>query len=605
MENINLFTTKETQITVGGNMDNCGLSGQNLHAGDVTSVNVAGQIYNRSSYDFVTLDSSIPNLPANALPLGMGASWDAIFSLALVPSLIPLPSAIPSYIPESGWVAYILQQAALFPSTSSSIPNPGFVYDPATRQLGFNGQMTPTVLQRLTGGPNQQLTVLEVDANGLPVLDASGHFVTEQVSWASPQALQALYMASQGAPNPSNPGMGIQIGGPGLLQVNAGSIFLGNSYGILSRGVDAQYAYLASLTPLGASVNVTAAGDLNMLTSTIAALGGGNVNVTSINGSMDLGSQSLFGSAFRSPGFGIFTSGQGNVTVTAEGDINVDGSRIATYDGGNISVESLQGNVNAGTGGTEFISLFLSYVDPLTGKANSYQEAVTGSGIMATTLVDPSQVPGSPVLPGNISVLTPRGSIYASQGGILQQALNGSVAGGPTITLAAGTSASASSPGYLGNIDLGNSGVIGGTVNVQANGNVSGLVIARQSTTINAAQSFTGTVLAGGSATLSAGGSVSGTVIAVTSASVSGGQGVTATVLSQSASVGGAAASSTLGTTATATTASTAAAATATTETRDQLAQESSSNPDDDAKKKKAKPALTRRVGRVTVILPK
>ena len=40
----------------------------------------------------------------------------------------------------------------------------------------------------------------------------------------------------------------------------------------------------------------------------------------------------------------------GDVTVIAGGDINVNGSRIAAYDGGNVTVRSLTGNVDAGTG---------------------------------------------------------------------------------------------------------------------------------------------------------------------------------------------------------------------------------------------------------------
>src|SRR5262249_14497131 len=146
--------------------------------------------------------------------------------------------------------------------------------------------------------------------------------------------------------------------------------------------------------------------------------------------------------------------------------------------------------------------------------------------------------------PGNITVETPHGDIIASRGGILQEALNGNLAGGPTVTL------TANSPKYIDNIDLGQSGVIGGTVNLEANGNISGLVISRQNSTINAGQSFSGTVLSGGTANLSAGGSIAGVVIGVGGVQASGGQGITATLLGQSVSVGGGQAQSTLGATA-------------------------------------------------------
>src|SRR5436189_59108 len=83
----------------------------------------------------------------------------------------------------------------------------------------------------------------------------------------------------------------------------------------------------------------------------------------------------------------------------------------------------------------------------------------------------------------------------------MPEALNGNVSAGPTVTLTAGTPPSGTegqpdySPGFQGNIDLGDSGVIGGTINATANGNIKGLVISRQNSTINAAQSFSGTVL--------------------------------------------------------------------------------------------------------------
>src|SRR5207253_921078 len=137
------------------------------------------------------------------------------------------------------------------------------------------------------------------------------------------------------------------------------------------------------------------------------------------------------------------------------------------------------GNVNAGSGGTTYVPVSTYYVDPTTGHASFLGELVFGSGILATTLVDPSKVPGSPILPGNITVRTPEGDILASRGGILQDALNGNLRSGPTVTLIAGTLPSGGSPGHTGNIDLGNSGVIGGTINLEANGNITGLVISR------------------------------------------------------------------------------------------------------------------------------
>ena len=109
-------------------------------------------------------------------------------------------------------------------------------------------------------------------------------------------------------------------------------------------------------------MNVTVTGDLDMLTSTIAAIGGGDVNVTSLAGSMDFGSEELFGTS-RQLGFGVFTSGPGNVNVTAADAVDVDGSRIAAFDGGNVFVESLDGNVDAGSGGASITGVVTSFVN--------------------------------------------------------------------------------------------------------------------------------------------------------------------------------------------------------------------------------------------------
>jgi hypothetical protein len=173
------------------------------------------------------------------------------------------------------------------------------------------------------------------------------------------------------------------------------------------------------------------------------------------------------------------------------------------------------------------------------------------------------------------------------------------------VTLVAGTPASDVAPAVPGNIDLGDSGLIGGTVDVSAQGDIKGLIVSRQSSTINAAQNFSGTVLAAGSATLSAGGSVSGSVIGIGGVNASSGGLNSANLLGQNVSVNGGTVQSTLGTTAAATTTSQSAAQAITAQTKEQVASNNALE-DDDQKKGalgKKRPTLTKR-SRVTVILP-
>lgn len=618
LENLNLITSKATELTVGGNMIDCGFSGQNLHASDITSISVAGQIYNQGFYAFVN-NVTIPALPVTDLLPGMGSAWNNVFTLAVNPAAIA-NLTIPANLPASQWAGYALTAASVFNVSYQNgqylVGNaPNFAYDPATGQLGYSGQMNQSVLSAL-GTPGQPITILQLK-NGQPVKGPNGQLLTTTVSWAPAAALATLYAESLNSSDPATAtaSLGYRLGGPGEFDVAAGSIALGSSSGILSCGVTDpnggfdRYQNLADVTPSGATLNVTVSGDLDMQSSTIASLGGGDVSVTSTGGTMDLGSQAL-SNPFRQVGLGIFTSGGGNVSVTALGDVNIDGSRIATFNGGNINIESEQGTVNIGSGGATYDGVYVSYVNPQTGQPGYYPESVYGSGILAYTLVPPppgeSLPPGPATVPGNVTVQTPRGDIIATEGGITQETLGGNTPSGPTVTLNAGTFASGAIntpdyfPGYVGNIDLGESGVIGGAVTLKANGYIhADLVFSRQNANIVATKAFNGSVVSQETVSVSAQ-SVSGLIAGFGGVSVTS-DSVTAEVLGQNVSVNGGSSQSTLGSAPPTSTAQSAVNQ-SNTQAKQQLAANADDS-DDDNKKKKHQPVL-QRAKRVTVILP-
>jgi filamentous hemagglutinin family protein len=599
VEDISIVTVKQTLFTVGGDLINSSFSGQNLAAGNQTIISVAGQIFNSPSFSSVILPASPTTVRAEDVPPKLPVFFDTILKLAVDPvaaaSYVVAPGT-PRDLVMSDWGKLLV-----FGSIGSLGTSTGFAYDQATRKLSFLGHVGAQLLPLLLS--SAKLTVVRFDNDGYPMVDSSGHFVTDTYSWVDQSSINTLIAETKNTSYFIN--QGLRVGGPGQFTVHADSISLGDSFGILScGGVDFaggglnRYNNLAAFTPRGADLTVVADQNINLLTSTIASLAGGNVSIQSTGGKIDLGaSGTLF--TVRSLPLGAFVTGPGNIDVSSYGDLTIDGSRIAAYDGGTVTVTSEHGNVDAGSGGTIAAQVETHFVDPVTGLPGSYSAGIYGSGILAVTLVDPSQVPHGAVRPGDIIVTTPQGNIFASQGGILQEALNGNVSGGPTVTLSAGDKAN----GYQGNINLGDSGVIGGTVNLTANGNIVGLVISRQNTTVNAAQSFSGSVLAGGSASVSAtAGTVSGTIVGVGGASVSGGSGVSAQVLGQAVSVNGGAATSTLGTTAAGTATAASAAGTASTETKEQVV--ASDNSQNDDQKKRLTAGLVRRTGRVTVILP-
>lgn len=198
-----------------------------------------------------------------------------------------------------------------------------------------------------------------------------------------------------------------------------------------------------------------------MTSSTIANegfLGGIKLDV---GGELDAGGEfTLFGDPDAPKG--IFTTGGGNVSVMANGNINVNGSRIAAYDGGNINIESVNGDVNAGAGGAGFVTLEALELDPTTHQLIGIPATIPGSGILATTIV------GSDANLGNITVNAPNGSINASSGGILQIAFNGADTRNNSVDLNAGLDIIATG-----------SGVIGANVTLHAGRTITGLFVAQ------------------------------------------------------------------------------------------------------------------------------
>jgi filamentous hemagglutinin family protein len=73
--------------------------------------------------------------------------------------------------------------------------------------------------------------------------------------------------------------------------------------------------------------------------------------VQSLPGSVAVGSNvSHFNPDIRGTPLGIITLGGGGIDVSAKGEINVEKSRISTFQGGDINLSSTNGNINAGSG---------------------------------------------------------------------------------------------------------------------------------------------------------------------------------------------------------------------------------------------------------------
>lgn len=546
-----LFSPKAVDMQVAGNLIDSSASIINLHPTDTTTISVGGELLDHSGYVILTL------------PPGETPNFNALTEVE-----DPYLNAV-TLQPTEGGNGILVIPNPNYVSVLHGIP---FSYDAATGTLLYSGIMSTSVENALL-----QMTT--------PFLNA----VT----------ITQIYNQSQQEPGRT---LGsYQVAGPGTFQVNAGSMDLGNGGGLISAGI-AGFAALAPYTDRGADIDVSVSGNISMLSSTIESEYGGAINVRS-GGTIDVGSALVPSSSISHP-LGIVSLWEGNINVVAEGDINVDGSRIAAYDGGNIFVESLEGNVNAGAGGSGSVPVQKAYLDA-NGQVQDLIEYIPGSGILATSFpqLTYGQTTGQV---GNITVETPEGNIVASKGGIAQLALGPVTHNDATIDLIAGSKNSDGTVAFLGNVDASGSGVIGGQVNISATGNIIGLVVASVGADINALQNISATVLSQGNATVNAGGTVSGTVVGMGSVSVSGASDVAAAFGGGGVVTGGAVSGAAV---AAAPTGSSSAAAASTTQQATQSTQANSDLASNDTasddEKKKKKSQLMEYASRVTVLLPK
>ena len=104
-----------------------------------------------------------------------------------------------------------------------------------------------------------------------------------------------------------------------------------------------------------------------MLSSPSAPSGSGNIEMTSSQisttsgkdniyiiaaGELDVGKSTFFNNAADVQKTGIFTAGGGAINILTNEDVNVNESRVMTF-GGDITVWSESGNINAGRGAKE------------------------------------------------------------------------------------------------------------------------------------------------------------------------------------------------------------------------------------------------------------
>ena len=168
-------------------------------------------------------------------------------------------------------------------------------------------------------------------------------------------------------------------------------------------------------------------GDLDIRNTTIQTQQGGNISILGPGGQALVGSASAppqitdaGGKVIAGPGsMGILTLEKGDVNIFTDRSVLLAQSRIFTEQGGDMTIWSSNGDINAGKGAKSSADTPTpQYVcDPNHYCTVDARGLVTGAGI--ATL---QSTPGVP--PGTINLIAPRGTVDAGDAGIRAGNLN-------------------------------------------------------------------------------------------------------------------------------------------------------------------------------------
>jgi filamentous hemagglutinin family protein len=180
------------------------------------------------------------------------------------------------------------------------------------------------------------------------------------------------------------------------------------------------YAAIDALYPGSRSAATPAAnpysGNLDLITSQIYTLSGGNISILVPGGSIDVGLAYTPAGLIQKPAseLGVVAEGAGNVDIYSLGDVNVNASRIFTLGGGNILIWSDEGSIDAGNGSKSSLSVpppvILINAD---GSISLDYGASLAAGSGIRTIATSPTVP-----PGDVDLDAPVGTVDAGDAGI-------------------------------------------------------------------------------------------------------------------------------------------------------------------------------------------
>ena len=235
-EGQNLSSNPGQSVQVPVRESNGSLGTATVHPG-TTSINVGGDILNRNEFTTVSVSS--------------------------LPDLSQLNLAYPSPLTD-------LFNRLFF------APDPN---DPTKGTLTLQGVLSADDYKALT-----RLVLQQVYPDGQPVLDLLGNPIPDPTPVSILDAPTAAKLLAESQDVPQTPNTGYIVGGGGQFNITARNLDLGATLGIQSIGP--AYNSALAYNPLtgagtihGAAVNVNLSGNLDMFSTTISSLNGGDILV--------------------------------------------------------------------------------------------------------------------------------------------------------------------------------------------------------------------------------------------------------------------------------------------------------------------------------------
>lgn len=149
-------------------------------------------------------------------------------------------------------------------------------------------------------------------------------------------------------------------------------------------------------------------GDLSLVFSQIKTLDGGGINLAAPGGKIDVGlAGQLAGIRKAADELGIVVQQEGDLNALIDQDFNVNQSRVFTLKGGDITVWSSKGSIDAGKGAKSTIAAPppVTLVDEKGNIVTLFPPIVSGSGIQA-------------IGNGQVTLAAPKGIVDAGEAGI-------------------------------------------------------------------------------------------------------------------------------------------------------------------------------------------